>query len=234
MTRWSFRPPVWALVLTVAAVAAFASLGAWQLQRGAAKAQLLQHYVAVAEPSLELSAATPAAQGLAVQRAKAHGHFVPERELQLDGQSHASRPGRHVWTPLELGDGAWLIVDLGWIPLDAAIERVQLRDLPELTGFWRALPRPALRLAQAGNCPAERKFPAVVQYPTHADLECLLGHPVLDGLLQLDANLPGGYVREWQDTGFPPERHYGYAVQWFALGLTALVLFIVLNLKRLP
>src|SRR5689334_22279835 len=158
--RWSFRPPAWAVVLTACAVAAFAGLGSWQLKRGQAKAQLLQHYLAVATPSVELSATTAAPRGLAVERARAQGRYVRERELQLDGQSHAGRPGRHVWTPFELGDGAWLIVDRGWVPLEETLEHAPSPDAAALTGFWRALPRPGLRLARAANCPAEKVFPA--------------------------------------------------------------------------
>jgi cytochrome oxidase assembly protein ShyY1 len=33
---------------------------------------------------------------------------------------------------------------------------------------------------------------------------------------------------------FGPERHLAYAIQWFALALTALVIFIALSLRRLP
>ena len=52
------------------------------------------------------------------------------------------------------------------------------------------------------------------------------------GMLQLDADADHGFIREWSDLGIPPSRHYGYAVQWGALALTALILYLLLNLKR--
>jgi surfeit locus 1 family protein len=32
--------------------------------------------------------------------------------------------------------------------------------------------------------------------------------------------------------GFGPERHLGYAIQWFAFALVAAVVFVSLNLRR--
>ncbi len=43
---------------------------------------------------------------------------------------------------------------------------------------------------------------------------------------------PDGYVRTWSPPGFPPMRHIGYAVQWFALALALLVIYLVTNLRQ--
>jgi surfeit locus 1 family protein len=51
-------------------------------------------------------------------------------------------------------------------------------------------------------------------------------------LILLDAGEPDGYVRNWAPPGFPPMRHIGYAVQWFALALTLFVIYVVTNLRR--
>ena len=53
-------------------------------------------------------------------------------------------------------------------------------------------------------------------------------------LVLLDPGEPDGYVRNWSAPGFPPMRHIGYAVQWFALALTLLVIYVVTNLRRNP
>jgi len=41
-----------------------------------------------------------------------------------------------------------------------------------------------------------------------------------------------GLVRVKAEPDFGILRHYGYAVQWFALAATALVLYVVLKFKR--
>ena len=53
-----------------------------------------------------------------------------------------------------------------------------------------------------------------------------------DWVLLLDADSGPGFVREWQPPGLPPERHIGYAVQWWAFALLLVGLFVGLNVKR--
>jgi cytochrome oxidase assembly protein ShyY1 len=228
-----FRAPAWAWLLVAAAVALFGALGQWQLGKGLAKQRMAAALAdRAAEPEI-ISTALGAPHGLHVRRARASGTWLPERQLLLDGQSNQHRPGYRVWTPLLLADGTAVLVDRGWIPhhragFDAAVPA----GAATVTGAWRALPQPALRLEGTVNCPAEKAFPAVVLYPTGDDAECLLSRPVLAGLLLLDADARDGFVREWTDFGLPPARHYGYAAQWFALALAAVVMFIAVNRGR--
>ena len=229
----TFRAPAWAWLLTAAAIALFLSLGHWQLDKGLKKQAMLDALRDRAtEPEL-ISAAHPPPQALEVRRAQARGTYLADRQLLLDGQSNQHRPGYRVWTPLLLADGAVLIVDRGWIPQD----RAGLDDAPPggtvvLSGAWRSLPEPGVRLEGTANCPPQRRFPAVVLYPTSDDVKCLVGLPIVGGLLLLDAEVPGGFVREWTDFGVPPSRHHGYAVQWLALAVAAGVIFFVVNRKR--
>ena len=51
----------------------------------------------------------------------------------------------------------------------------------------------------------------------------------------LDPGAPDGFERDWRPAlGFGPERHLGYAVQWFAFALVAVVMLIALNLRPAP
>ena len=50
-------------------------------------------------------------------------------------------------------------------------------------------------------------------------------------MLRLDAELADGYVREWQLRMLPPERHVGYAIQWFSLAGTLLVIAVILSAR---
>jgi surfeit locus 1 family protein len=230
----TFRAPPWAWLLAAAAVALFGALGHWQLDKGFKKQAMLDAlHDRAAEPEL-ISAAHAPPQGLEVRRAQARGTYLADRQLLLDGQSNRHRPGYRVWTPLLLADGVTvLMVDRGWIPQDrAGFDGTAPAGTVLLTGAWRSLPEPGVRLEGTVNCPAQRQFPALVLYPTSDDLECLLNRPVVGGLLLLDAEVRGGFVREWTDFGVPPTRHYGYAVQWFALALAAAVIFFVMNWKR--
>jgi surfeit locus 1 family protein len=51
-------------------------------------------------------------------------------------------------------------------------------------------------------------------------------------LLLLDPGESDGYVRSWAPPGFPPLRHVGYALQWFALALALFVIYLAVNVRR--
>jgi len=48
-------------------------------------------------------------------------------------------------------------------------------------------------------------------------------------VLILEENHPAAYTVKWQIVMMSPEKHNAYAIQWFALALTLLVLFLALN-----
>jgi len=230
------RAPLWAFCLTAAAVVLFSALGVWQARRGLAKESLAAQLDDRATEPEVVSYALGAPLEGSMRRAQATGRYLADRQLLADGQSHRHQPGYHVWTPLQLPDESVLLVNRGWIPADRS--GFDGSSAPAgtvaVTGFWRTLPRPGVRLEGTDNCRPDAGFPAVVLYPTQDEVECLLKRPFSGGLLLLDPEAPGGYVREWKDFGFPPARHYGYAVQWFALAVAALVVFFVVNRRSRP
>lgn len=231
-----FRPPWWAVLVTVPLTALLVSLGVWQLQRGLAKREIEQAYGQAAEQSrpIRVDAFSTAPEERQVVSATVQGRYAADRQLLLDNQPRERVPGYRVWTPMRVGEG-WVVVDRGWVPANPDRARLPSVEVDgqarKVRGFWRGLPQPALRL-DADPCAAQA-FPRVVSYPTVAELRCVLGGEVAPGLLLLDPEEPQGFVREWSlPNPVPPSRHYGYALQWFAFAATLLFLFFKLNLKR--
>jgi len=102
----------------------------------------------------------------------------------------------------------------------------------ELSGVLDVLPEPGLRLGPAA-APGATGWPRLLLFPTEADLESALGLELETRIVLLDADRPDGYERSWRPaTGFGPERHLGYALQWFAFAAVTVVIFIALNLRR--
>ncbi|HLF66727.1 MAG TPA: SURF1 family cytochrome oxidase biogenesis protein, partial [Gammaproteobacteria bacterium] len=68
----------------------------------------------------------------------------------------------------------------------------------------------------------------------HIDISLLsqqFQQPFYPYILLLDAKSPAGFVRDWQIKTLPPSKHLGYAVQWFALALTLIILYVGVNLQ---
>lgn len=236
---WRFRPPLWAWTGTLMLGTLLCSLGAWQLDRAQHKRALEAAYAAAPrQAALDLNVGAGPARSEAVVRAQASGRYRPDRQILLDNQPRQGVPGYRVWTPMELDSGAWVLVDRGWVaasPDRGVLPEIGFEGPPpqRVSGFWRPLPEPGLRLADPGCAAAP--FPRVLSFPTLETVRCVLDAPVLSGLLLLDPDQPQGYVREWDHPNpVPPSRHYAYAAQWFAFAATLLFLFFKLNLKPSP
>ena len=48
----------------------------------------------------------------------------------------------------------------------------------------------------------------------------------------MDENEQTGFIRNWKPVVLLPEKSTSYAVQWFSLALALLVIYIVVNLKK--
>jgi surfeit locus 1 family protein len=233
-----FAPPAWSIVLAALALGAFVSLGYWQLGRAHEKQALFDAFMAGSEDTVDATG-LGFAELARYQHVRLGGSYDATRQILLDNMpSVAGQPGYRVLTPLERADGrGWVLVDRGWVPLGATRE-----DLPDvavgvgerqLSGILDVLPIPGLRMGPAA-APDATGWPRVLLFPTEADVESALGVDVESRILLLDAGAPDGFERKWRPAlGFGPERHLGYAIQWFAFALVVAILFIALNLRRL-
>ena len=221
--------------MTTAAAAAFIALtlwlGSWQVNRGAEKAQRQELFEArMAETAVRLTGSVPSAEPLMYRRVRASGEWIADRQIFVDNQIREGRAGFHVITPLRIdGSADAVLVNRGWIARSAAYPRAPEVDIPrghvEVSGLATRPPARYLELTSetiAGN---------VWQNLSIERFRERSGLPVLPVVVLQDTAAPGLVpVREAPDAGIA--RHREYALTWFSLAATALVLWIVLNLRR--
>lgn len=212
------------------------NLGLWQLRRADEKRELMAEAAQGRNQTLPLAAHN--ASGLArYQRVTVSGHYDAAHQVLLDNMpSSKGEPGYRVWTPLLLDDQSVVLIDRGWVALGSNREQRPAIDVDvqprQVTGMLDELPRPGVRAGEVGIQPGT--WPQRLNYPTLLELQQLYGAQLQPRILLLDANVGDGFERIWQiDLGFSPERHVGYAVQWFGMALTVLIIFVVVNLKRI-
>jgi surfeit locus 1 family protein len=212
---------------------AVSHLGVWQLNRAAEKQALLDQIDAGATTTRMLTA--DAATLERYQTVTANGHYDAAHQVLLDNMpSMQGMPGYRVLTPFELSSGGWVLVDRGWLPIGATRSALPSIDVSAaertIVGRLDEVPRPGMRL---GSAPDNTAWPRVMNYPEHADLERVLGRPLGARIVRLDPAQPDGYQRTFaMRPDFGPNRHIAYAVQWFALAVAMLVIYVFVNLKR--
>lgn len=241
MSRPTGRLFGWALALL--AMALFCSLGVWQLDRAQEKKAMLaesRNILAIRKP-LPLRAAADPLRKAAYDWAQGEGRFIEAPAVLLDNQTRAGRSGVRVYRvfqPDALPDTAAappLLVELGWMPLAGD------RTLPRIESFSGTLrvsgllaPPPSAGLASAIASP-QADGNLLATSLDHAVLSSALKLPTLaPRVLRLDPALKVGYLRDLDilPNTLPPERHLGYAVQWFGLALTVFITALVLTLRK--
>ena len=163
------------------------------------------------------------------------GRYDSSHQFLQDNRTHQGRPGYYVLTPFRIEGRAAVLVNRGWVP--AGPDRA---SLPRV-----AAPGGELRLKGTVRVPREDLYvlgdtgygvpgwPRVVQRVELDSMQRALGYPLAAWVVALDPAAPHGYVREWKAApGLTPDRHRGYAFQWFALATALFVIWVVVNLKR--
>ena len=226
----------WVAALVLAG--AFGSLGAWQLGRADEKHALLAHagQVLDARAPVPLSAASEPARRGRLDWSAGRGRFADTGPFLLDNQRHAGRVGvraYRVFAPEGASDA--LLVDLGWLPLGPGrtMPAVPLPDgVVEVRGLLATPPSPGLRLG-TGIAQAGEGWLLTRVEPQAIAAAAGLARPLAPRVLRLDPALPFGHARDLEvlPNTLPPERHLGYAVQWFGLAATVLAVALVLTLR---
>lgn len=226
-----FTPNWRMIVLTVLFSLLFVRLGFWQIQRAHEKEKMVvaEHALAKQEP-VEWNRGNVPAQ---YQRIKTQGAYLPDLFL-LDNQHYEHRFGFDVISPLLLDDGTVVMIDRGWVPDDGSRQTVPKIKTPAKTMMIQGsvyFPSTNQWVLGAGLEKKEDKTIIIEALDTKL-LEQLLQKKVYPFIIRLDKQDAYGFVREWKIVSMPPQRHFAYAVQWFAMALVILILFLVLNLKK--
>lgn len=236
--RLRFAPRWYWVLLTAALLPVFLALGNWQWQRGQQRQAQWQEFARGADAPIEANAQT-LARLPRYTHVRVGGRLDAARQFLLENISHNGAPGYQVLTVLELAEGSKLLVNRGWLPFGGFREQLPEVGLPAeagadsltLTGRLADLPVAGLPSGRAAPATAG-DWPRLASFPTLEQLQAAYGAPLLPAVLLLDADSGPGYLRDWQAPGLAPERHIGYAVQWWAFALLLLALFIGFNLKK--
>jgi surfeit locus 1 family protein len=224
-----FRPGLWPTLAVLALLPLLLWLGFWQLDRAGQKRALLDGFAAGDRPAVALGGGL--ASHSRYTRVRATGRYRPDRQILIDNMTRGGVAGYHVMTPLVRDEGA-VLVNRGWIPKTFGAGDLPVVDVSgerrEVIGRLDRLPRAGLAL----ETEAGAGWPRVLQFPTREEIEAQTGLELVEGVVLLDDDAADGYARGWRPVEVGPERHLGYAVQWFALALTLVVIWIVVNWRK--
>ena len=167
---------------------------------------------------------------------EAYGSFDPERHILLDNRIFNGRAGVEAFTPFYLEAGGVVLVNRGWLPM--APDRRKLPGVPTdpaartITGLLKKPVEAGYRLGQP-DIFRPGQWPQLVTYLDVSAIGTALETNLPDWILLLDPQDPSGFEdRQWQPAVMTPEVHRAYAIQWFALALATLIIWLTLGFRR--
>lgn len=219
-------------LLALACALGLARVGCWQLERAQAKQALLDGIEKAAHaPLTALSELAAGGEDPRFHAVSVDGEFRADRQILLDNQLRGGQPGVRVYVPLQLPEsGAALLVDRGWLAWTDRSQAPPRANVPagpqQLTGVLLDPPGAGLQL----GAEVADEWPLLLTRIDLGEIERRLGQPLLEFVLE-DRDAPR--AQSIRAEMLPPERHRGYALQWFGLSLTVLIIYCVLAWRSL-
>jgi cytochrome oxidase assembly protein ShyY1 len=223
--------PGWTMTLVVAVLLpVLVMLGLWQLERAAEVSGYQNRY-------LERISTTPRMPPASLREAdflriRLQGEYQPGRHYLVDNRVRGGKPGYWVISRFQADDGRVYLVNRGW--LAAPPSRDALPPVSTPTGRLRLL---GMIWPDTGLPPLLAPDPWPAAWPKRVqrlDITRMAreGEAVVAAEVRLEPGQPGVLAAAPLDTVFTPERHYGYAVQWFALACVLAVAYLVFGFTR--
>lgn len=224
----------WLLALAVAAACCVA--GAWQLGRMHQKQAMRD---AVARVIAERRAQPLAVAGDEGRRqdydwASGTGRFADLPTVLLDNQQRDGQPGVRAYRVFVPAHAPALLVELGWLPLpaDRSLPKVEIpANVARVEGLL--LPPPSAGLARQAVQRSGDSLLVTRLDPGGIATDLALS-VMAPRVLRLDPRLSWGYPRDLDvmPNTLTPQRHLGYAVQWFGLAIAVLATAAILTMRK--
>ncbi|KRG68361.1 SURF1 family protein [Pseudoxanthomonas dokdonensis] len=230
-------------LLAALVIVGFCMLGNWQLHRASQKQAMLAdaQQVLSRRVALPLTAANDAQRATRYDWSSGTVALLPT-PVFLDNRIHEGRPGVQLYCLARpSGQSFVMLIDAGWLPLgdQRALPDVRCPTGAELTLRGLLAPPPAAGMTRWLASPTQQDQQR--HLVTHIDVRAIgarlaPGMAVAPRVLRLDpalrvGGLPADARRDLEilPNTIPPQRHLGYAVQWFGLALAVLITALLLS-----
>ncbi len=208
------------------------NLGFWQLDRAEEKKQLLAFYEkqsALAPiPLINLISNSQAKY----QNVTVTGKYDTDHYWLLDNQPRGGKVGYEIIMPFKFTDSSGntktLLINRGWVSADADRRVLPIINTPEnsvsIEGYLYPLQVNAVIKHSQNDLKVE--WPKRVLQLDNEAASKALSEIVEPLMLRIDEESTGAFITQWPVINTQPEKHHGYAVQWFSMGFALLLLYL--------
>lgn len=212
-------------------------LGLWQLSRAEEKQTLIKLQAESGQEKIQLTALADiesnshslSTETWNYKKVDARGHYDKTTYVLLDNRTRDGKAGYEVINLFRADNGKSLWVNRGWIK--APLYRDQWPSIKTvsgevaITGSIYLQPNKNFTLAEAEII---NHWPRRIQSLDINELNAELEHDSYPFTLRLaDDKQPGALETGWSIPKMSPDKHFGYAFQWFSLAVVLLVMTVI-------
>jgi cytochrome oxidase assembly protein ShyY1 len=231
-------------------------LGIWQLERKAEKDErLLQIAKRQSNQPYQLSEIIA---GLPRNSSSSSVNDIQDFPVSFNGQADLSKvffidnkivsgkTGYHVVVPIKTLSGETVLANFGWlrgngIRGDLPALPIELNDFANVDAqFSGIVSLPSINQMVSETNLNFGQYPVLLQQIDLTQIEKHLSASTLMSdnrlypfVVNLNPDPNSEFVRNWQAVVMSPEKHLGYAAQWFGLGIAALTIYLLSLMKLL-
>jgi surfeit locus 1 family protein len=238
--RYRFAPGLWPTLLFLPLLGLLLALGGWQMERATAKQAMVEQRAAgeLGQP-IRLDGRTRLTDADRYRVAVVTGRYAAGQQWLLDNRVHRGQAGYHVFTPFipEGESGPRLLINRGWVSVGETREYLPRLPVPDSTvSLTGRLDSPASVGIVLGEPPVDSiEDRVLLQSLDIAALAEARGLDLLRYALVIDDGQPGVLQHDWSPIPqMGPEKHLGYAVQWFGLAVALTLIYFGVNTHRHP
>lgn len=221
-------------VFSVLSFSGFITLGFWQLEREVEKRELLAQNVQRLTLTPLEAANLPKEgdlEGLPVRLVGAYYQPI----LLLDNKVLKGQVGFEAHQLFRDNTGLFFLVNRGFAPMgrtrEDPLNLPQVHAKPaDIRGRIYQPQSEILLLADQDQMLAD--FPVIVQRIDVEKMAAALSEQVYPLVIRLEAGQVGALPRYWPSTVMSPEKHKGYAIQWFSMALAVLIAWLFFSFSK--
>ncbi|MBV1959257.1 MAG: SURF1 family protein [Pseudomonadales bacterium] len=220
----------------LALIAAFISLGYWQVHRAEEKSALQQAYESAgAKPVAEINAQSGKLSELLYHRVRLVGHLEADNQILLDNQTHKTTAGYHVLTPIRLSNSdRRVMINRGWVAGTSVRTQLPVFDTPtnEVVITGTVVPLPSRSPLIGDDVKPDIENEKAWFYFDSKYYQEKKNIAVGEFWVQQEPDTDYGFVRIWGVYDAKVMMHVGYAIMWFSFAVIMLAIYLSMSISR--